>query len=132
MKITKDSRKYGRVSARGLLKYASDLHSSDFQVMNIKEISAGGLSFLATHKIEPGSKLKISLLLLPREEPMEINTEVLHCLQKRKKPPTYHIGVCFQNMPEKDQAVLHNALIELAKNKKGDRPPHFVIRLHNH
>lgn len=131
MKITRNTRKYGRVPVRGLLKYTSTPDAEKLQVMNIKEISEGGLSFLTEAKIESGTKLKISVLLLPQENPMDINAVVLRCPQIRKKPAAYQASLHFLDMSEKDRATLHDALILFSKSKKGLKSPRFVIRRHN-
>lgn len=130
MKVTRNSRKHERVPARGLLKYAMGPNFDRFQVYNIYEISESGLSFLTPGKLESGTKLKVSVLLHPRETPIDLSAIVIRCLQKIKKPLTYQAGLRFLDMSEGDQTVLQDSLLRFLKNKKGSRPFHFVVRLH--
>lgn len=128
MKITQDSRKYGRVRVRGLLKYRADAEADKFQLMNIHEISEGGLSFLTNHKLESGTKLKISVLLLPKETPMDINAIVVRCVPKDRKTTAYQLSLRFLDMPEETRNTLREDLSFLCKNKKGSKSSRLVLR----
>lgn len=130
MKITRNSRKYPRIHARGLLKYSAGQGPTQPQVMNIDEISEGGLSFLTDTKLESGTKLAISLLLLPHEDPFDINAVVVCSMLKKKKPPVYRISLRFLEMNESGKAFLREMVVSILKNGKKGRTPRFVLRRH--
>ena len=111
MKIALHSRKHQRTRAGGLIKYTLDQDPSSFQIKNIYEISEGGLSFLTYPKLEVGTAFRVSVLLLSREMPIDINAVVVRCPQKLKRPITYRVGLRFLDMSEKEQAALRDALI---------------------
>ena len=128
MKITENSRKHPRVSARGLLKYTLGPASAPPQVMNILEISEGGLSFLTDLKLESGTKIPISLLLLPYEDPFDINTVVVHSFLKNKKTSTHRTSLRFLDMTETNRMLLRDRLEHFLKHKKKSTIPRFVFR----
>jgi c-di-GMP-binding flagellar brake protein YcgR len=130
MKITRNSRKHERIRVGGLIRYPLDQDPSRFQTKNIYEISEGGLSFSTYSKLEVGTTFRVSVLLLSREMPIDINAVVVRCPQKLKRPITYQVSLRFLDMSEKEQAALRDALIFFLKNKTGLRPFHVVIRLH--
>jgi hypothetical protein len=128
MKITRDSRKFVRARAKGLLRYTLESEPSHSQLGNIREVSEGGLSFLTYSKIPVGTKLNGTLLLPPRNAPFEIQAVIARCTQKSDSPAVYQTGVLFLDMSDKDRAAFKELLTSFLKIKKNTLPLHFVVR----
>lgn len=116
---SKENRQNKRVRVLSLVKYTI-LPGASSLVANIRDISLGGLVFLADQEIEPGTVLQLYFLPPNRERPVEARGVVVRYLEvtKKEKEKAFEVGVQFLDVSEEARLAIRGLEAFLANQKK--------------
>jgi c-di-GMP-binding flagellar brake protein YcgR len=81
--------------------------------VTLKDLSAGGASFLMSKKLNPGSRIKMNITIFPNKPPVECQAKVLRSgnLQSRELFPT---AVEFTDIDRVQQSRIEDIALAIA------------------
>ena len=112
-----NTRKHKRLQAYYLVKYLVKGGGDEPRITNVKDISAGGLKFLAKEFLPEEASLTVNVLIPPLKTPLEAKAKVLR-VRKEKKGVTYSVAVRFTEISEHLKSSLNQFIETLAEDKQ--------------
>ena len=100
-----EKRKYVRVSSYNPVKIIKDGDRRPHCLVNIVDISEGGMKFRSEKEFARGSVLTAILHIAEQERQVSLRAEVMW-MQQIKKQSMYHVGVRFVELGDKERAIL--------------------------
>lgn len=80
-----------------------DDFTSDEKTVNL---SAQGISFIASEKVQTGDIVELNLLLLPSQHKVVVFAKVIECRQIEKDTDKYNIALDFEHIHDADRELL--------------------------
>lgn len=101
--------------------------NAEAKVANVKDVSEGGLMFVAYEQVPVSETVKVSFKLPGRENPVETFSKVCRCTKVSVKDEIYHVGVSFLDLNEEDRKDIVAYVEALANSKWGKE---LVVKPH--
>jgi c-di-GMP-binding flagellar brake protein YcgR len=114
---TKNSRQYKRLNAVYLVKYQVRGAGDQPRLTNVKNISAGGLKFVAKEFLPQEAIIKLNILVPGLERTLEAAAQVLR-VRRSREGFIYSVAVKFIEISSDDQWALNQFIEDLAKDKE--------------
>jgi len=102
-----DKRIFLRLLTPSLMNYRKVSVPSDLEglrLANVKDVSEGGLMFVAYEAIPVSATIKVSFKLPGRDAPIECFAKVSRTTKVSEKDEIYHVGVNFLDINSADRA----------------------------
>ncbi len=114
-----NSRKHPRLNVSYLVKYEIKGHGEQPHITNIKDISKGGLRFLAHEPLPHNGMIKVNILVPPLERVLEANAQIVR-VRRGKVGVLYYVAVSFLEMSQDDQEVIQQLVENVSKTGNAD------------
>lgn len=105
-KQIEEKRQTPRFRILSIVKYTLEDSEGPLQVANIRDLSKGGLTFIAEHEIPEGEVLRFCFLPPQHKAPVNVKGRIVRCRAIRKKPKGFEIGVKFLDVPEEARLAI--------------------------
>lgn len=113
--ISQDSRGARRFRSFGLLRYSPAGSTGKKTIVNPRNISARGASFISEESLNANSLLEIDIYLPPLNDFITVIANVVRVL-KIKDTDQYWVGVRFTAIDPADRNRINSYIEEMAKN----------------
>ncbi len=110
-----DARRHKRVRLVYLVRYQVS-GKGEPRIANIRDISAGGLRFMASEKVPEASVLDLSVYLPPLGRAVEATAQVLR-VRRAKKGLLYYVAVRFLELNHADCEAINEFAEDIARDK---------------
>ena len=114
-----DKRKNKRLKAAFLVKYETGRAGEPSRIMNIRDISAGGMRFMTKDILPESSVIKVKVMAPPDGRVFDADARILR-VRRANRHFIYSVAVIFENISSSDREAL-NLFIEDAANHADTR-----------
>jgi len=110
-----DKRKNKRLKAAFLVKYETGREGEASRIMNIRDISAGGMRFMTRDILPESAVIKVKVMAPPDGRVFDADARILR-VRRANRHFIYSVAVIFENISAKDREALDHFIEDAASH----------------